>query len=66
MRRLLLVSAAVLVSGSAFARPFTARDLAGLDRVSDAHVSPDGRQVLFDVRSTDYDANKGKHAIWMR
>ena len=65
MRRLLLVGAAVFLAGSAFARPFTARDLVGLDRVSDARVSPDGRQVLFDLRSTDYDANKSRHAIWM-
>jgi dipeptidyl aminopeptidase/acylaminoacyl peptidase len=52
------------VAVPAAARPFTARDLVMLDRVSDPHVSPDGRTVAFDLRSTDLPANKGVHAIW--
>ena len=51
--------------GPAQARPFTARDLVGLDRVSDPHVSPDGRAIAYDVRSTDIAANKGVHAVWL-
>ncbi len=46
-------------------RPFTARDLVMLDRVSDPHYSPDGTRVLYSVRSTDYAANRGKYALWM-
>jgi dipeptidyl aminopeptidase/acylaminoacyl peptidase len=45
-------------------RPFTAKDLVMLDRVSDPQVSPDGRSVAFTVRETDFDANKGKRSIW--
>ena len=60
----LAVLALVLAAGSARARGLTPADLVGLDRVSDAHASPDGRQVVYDVRSTDLAANKGVHAVW--
>ncbi len=47
------------------ARPFTADHLVTMDRVSDPRVSPDGRWVLFNVRSTDLDANKGRTDLWL-
>src|ERR1700722_9832168 len=47
------------------ARPFTATDLARLDRVSDPHVSPDGRFVAYNVRSTDWEGNRGVNAVWV-
>ena len=46
-------------------RPFTARDLVMLDRLSDPHVSPDGTDVLYSLRSTDYNANRGRTALWL-
>ena len=61
----LLLAACITLGGAAHARPFTARDLVGLDRVSDPHVSPDGRAIAYDVRSTDLAANKGVHAVWL-
>ncbi len=57
----------VLASGPALtagARTMTPRDLVMLDRISDPHVSPDGRTIAYDQRSTDFDANKGVHSIW--
>jgi len=51
--------------GTAAARPFTATDLARLDRVSDPHISPDGRFVAYNVRSTDWEANRGVNAVWV-
>jgi acylaminoacyl-peptidase len=30
-----------------------------------AKVSPDGRYVVYDLRTTDYDANKSSHALWI-
>ncbi|MES2136450.1 MAG: S9 family peptidase [Pseudomonadota bacterium] len=45
------------------ARPFTAKDLASLDRVSSPSISPDGRFVAYAVRSTDWEANKGINAL---
>ncbi len=61
----LATACAVLLGGSAGARTMTPRDLVTLDRVSDPHLSPDGTRAVYDVRSTDYAANKGVHAVWM-
>ncbi|MEO5813160.1 MAG: S9 family peptidase [Rhodanobacter sp.] len=44
---------------------FNVRDLVMMDRVSDPQLSPDGRYVSFGVRSTDYAANKGVHALYV-
>ena len=72
MRRSLFAFAAaaafVLASAGASeaARPFTAKDMVMMDRVADPHVSPDGRYVAYDLRTTDFEANKGAHAIWVR
>lgn len=41
------------------------RDLAMMDRVSDPQLSPDGRQVLYSVRATDWDENGARNAIWL-
>ena len=41
------------------------RALATMDRVSDPRVSPDGRRVLYSVRSTDWDGNRGVSALWV-
>ncbi len=54
-----------VLAASAPARTLTPHDLVMLDRVSDPHVSPDGKLVVYDVRSTEYDANKAVHSIWM-
>jgi acylaminoacyl-peptidase len=62
-RRVALSFAILALGTSAAARPFTARDLASLDRVSSPSVSPDGRYVAYALRSTDWDANKGVNAL---
>ena len=41
------------------------RDLAMMERVSEPRVSPDGRQVLYAVRSTDWDGDKGVNSLWL-
>jgi hypothetical protein len=46
------------------ARAFTAKDLVMLDRVSDPQVAPDGQSVVFTVRETNWDANKGVTGLW--
>ncbi len=43
----------------------TLRQLAMMERVSDPRVSPDGRRVLYSVRSTDWEANRGVNALWV-
>ncbi|PHY22214.1 S9 family peptidase [Caulobacter sp. BP25] len=44
---------------------FTAKDMASLDRLSDPRVSPDGRYVLYSVRTMDYPANKASMSLWI-
>jgi dipeptidyl aminopeptidase/acylaminoacyl peptidase len=56
---------ALAIAGAAEARPFTAKDMAMLDRVSVPRVSPDGRYVAYNVRSTDWEANRGVNALWV-
>ena len=58
-----VAAAFLLPSGLASARPFTAKDLATLGRVSSPAISPDGRYVAYSLRSTDWDANKGVNAL---
>ena len=56
---------ALVAVGGVEARPFTAKDMATLDRMSDPRISPDGRFVAYNVRSTDWDANRGVNALWV-
>ncbi len=51
------------VASPAVARPFTAQDLVGLDRLSDPQVSPDGTTVAFAQRGTDLGGNKGVNSV---
>lgn len=39
--------------------------LADLHRVSDAQISPNGRQVVYTMRETDLAANGGKTDLWL-
>jgi len=67
MSKMLAVCAvlALMAGGTAAARPFTATDLARQERVSDPRISPDGRFVAYNVRSTDWEANRGVNALWV-
>lgn len=47
------------------AHPFDVHDLVMMDRVSDPALSPDGKLIAFQLRETDYDANKGRNGIWI-
>jgi len=62
-----LALTAALAGGvaSAQTRHFTAKEMASLDRLSDPRVSPDGRYVLYAVRTMDFDANKASMSIWI-
>lgn len=63
-KALLLAATALLASSPAMARPITETDLATLDRLSSPAVSPDGRTVVYQLRSTDLEANKGRTDLW--
>jgi dipeptidyl aminopeptidase/acylaminoacyl peptidase len=64
-----MFSAAIAGVGAAGAaeapHPFTARDLHSMQRISDPRPSPDGRLVAFVVRTTDFEANRGRMDLWM-
>jgi len=63
----LALAAGLLTAATAPAapRPFTAKDMAMMDRVADPRLSPDGRYLVWDLRATDWKANKGEHALWL-
>lgn len=45
--------------------PLTARDMWAMQRITDPRPSPDGRQVAYVVRTTDFAANRGRFDIWL-
>ena len=45
--------------------PFSVHDMLAMERISDPHVSPNGRHVAFVVRTTDLDADHGRTDLWM-
>lgn len=44
---------------------FTIDDLVMMRRLADPQVSPDGRYVVFQLRETDLQANKGRTHLWL-
>jgi len=63
-----LLLASAFPSGTVAAAPgapFTVDDLVRLKRLSDPQLSPDGRYLVFVLRETDMDANKGRTDIWL-
>ena len=67
MSRLLIMSAAVLAANAALAAPrgFTVEDLVRLERVGSPALSPDASRVVYTVRSTNMEKNKGNTQLWM-
>ena len=45
--------------------PFSVHDMLAMDRISDAQVSPDGTLVVFTLRETDLEANRGRSNLWL-
>lgn len=45
-------------------RAFTVQELVRLKRVSEPALSPDGRTVVFTLRETDLEANRGRTDLW--
>lgn len=41
------------------------RELAMMERVSDPRLSPDGRRVLYGLRTTDWENDRGVNALWL-
>ena len=60
-----IVSGAALKAAAEEPHSFNVLDLITMQRISDPQVSPDGRQVVFVLRTTDLDANRGLNDLWM-
>jgi len=66
MRIALLALALILTANvTAAPHPFDVHDLVMLNRISDPQLSPDGKWVAYQLRETDYAANKGVNSIWL-
>ena len=55
----------IALASAGAARPFTAKDLASLDRVSSPSISADGRYIAYALRTTDWEANKGVNGLYV-
>ena len=67
MKSRLAACAALLFCTAAAAapKPFSVHDLVMLDRVLDPRLSPDQRHVAYQLRETDFAANKGVNGLWL-
>jgi dipeptidyl aminopeptidase/acylaminoacyl peptidase len=72
LRNLFVLSALFLFITVAFAsdnssqtHPFSVHDMLAMDRLSDPKVSPDGKWIVFVLRKTDLEANKGRTDLWL-
>jgi len=69
MRLFPVLAAALLsIASSAFAadtHPFNVQDMWSMKRIADPQVSPAGKSVLFTLRTTDFEANKGRTDLWV-
>jgi dipeptidyl aminopeptidase/acylaminoacyl peptidase len=65
--RLLVMGAAIAAATSAVAAPrgLTIEDLANMDRVGSPALSPDASRVVYTVRSTNMEKNRGITQLWM-
>ena len=68
MKKRFAAIAAAAISTGAFAapHPFDVHDLVMLDRISDPQLSPDGNWLAYQLRETDYAANRGINSLWLR
>ena len=53
------------VAPAANPRGFTAQDLVMLDRVSAPQFSPDGGRILYALRQTNWEADRGVGSLWV-
>ncbi|HUW20307.1 MAG TPA: S9 family peptidase [Sedimentisphaerales bacterium] len=58
-----ILAAAEIPAGQV--HPFCVHDMLAMDRISDPHVSPDGRWIVMVVRKTDLEANRGRTDLWL-
>jgi dipeptidyl aminopeptidase/acylaminoacyl peptidase len=62
---LLLGTALAASSATAAPRGFTVEDLVRMERVGSPVLSPDASRVLYTVRATNMDKNRGNTQLWL-
>ena len=62
---LFLVLAALGLAPAQDTHPFGVGDMLAMERIGDPAVAPDGRAVLFQLRTTDLEANRGRTDLWL-
>ena len=70
MKRMMMLLTGCLLAATvtplrAETRALNAHDLWSMERVGGPQVSPDGEQVAFVLRRTDFEANRGRTDIWL-
>jgi dipeptidyl aminopeptidase/acylaminoacyl peptidase len=64
--RLMLLGTAMLAANAIAApRGFTVEDLVNMERVGSPALSPDASRVVYTVRSTNMEKNRGNTQLWM-
>jgi dipeptidyl aminopeptidase/acylaminoacyl peptidase len=67
MKLRLLLLGAVLAAANALAAPrgFTVEDMVAMERIGNPVLAPDASRVVYTVRATDLDKNRGHTELWM-
>ncbi len=62
-----LLFTSVICANFAFAQshPFSVHDMLAMDRIAEPQVSPDEQWIVFTLRKTDLEANKGRTDLWL-
>jgi dipeptidyl aminopeptidase/acylaminoacyl peptidase len=55
----------IFVADFDHSHPFSIHDMLAMDRISDPQVSPDGKWIVFVLRKTDLEENKGLTDLWL-
>ena len=62
---MILLLAGLAGGAGAESRGLTAHDLVTMNRLSDPQVSPDGEWIVYVLRETDLEADKGSTDLWL-
>jgi len=62
---LLCISLGVFAETPSETHPFSIHDMLAMERISDPQVSPDGAWIVFTLRTTDLEANRGRTDLWL-
>lgn len=64
-RRIVCLALSWCIASTTLAEPFTAEHLVRIDRVGAPAVSPAGDLIVYAVRHTDMEADKGRYDLWL-